>query len=145
MHKLYIPIKDYRIQVTLMSEETPSVAVQKVRFIYKQLESAEPIYINGVQGGMSGRGELIANFFFEYRDAPEEEINHVKDDKIIFDKPLIIFRDNPEKGEIVVKRDIRVRLIIPAQQISSIANWMIDALKASSITVEKKEPEKSEK
>ena len=44
-----------------------------------------------------------------------------------------------------MKRDIRVRLIIPAQQISSIANWMIDALKASSITVEKKEPEKSEK
>ena len=130
-----------------MSEEMPSAAtLQKVRFLYEKLEGCEPTYINGVQGGMNARGELICNFFFEYMDVPTAEIAPVKDGKIMFDKPRIILRDNPEKEEIIVKRDIRVRLIIPAQQISSIANWMIDALKASSITVEKKEPdEKSEK
>lgn len=122
-----------------MSEEAPSVALQKIRFIYEKLEGSEPVYINGVQGGMNGRGELVCNFFFEYMDVPVAEINPVEDGKVVFGKPMIIPRGNPEKGEIIVKRDIRVRLVIPAQQISSIANWMIDSLKASGITVEKSE------
>ena len=122
-----------------MSEEMPSVAPQKIRFVYEKLEGVEPIYINGVQGGMNARGELICNFFFEYMDVPVAEINPVKDGKIVFGKPMIILRGEPEKGEIVVKRDIRVRLVIPAQQISSITNWMLDSLKASGITVEKSE------
>ena len=120
-----------------MSEEMSSVAPQKIRFIYEKPETSELFYINGVQGGMNGRGELVCNFFFEYMDVPTAEINSIKDGKIVLDKPLIIPRGNPEKGEILVKRDIRVRLVIPAQQISSIANWMLDALKASGITVEK--------
>lgn len=122
-----------------MSEETPSVAPQKIRFVYEKLEGVEPVYINGVQGGMNARGELICNFFFEYMDVPVAEINPVEDGKIVFGKPMIILRGEPEKGEIVVKRDIRVRLVIPAQQISSITNWMLDSLKASGITVEKSE------
>ena len=44
-------------------------------------------------------------------------------------------------GEIVVRRDLRVGLIIPIHQISSIANWMLDKLKSSSITIETKEKE----
>ena len=122
-----------------MSKEMYSVAPQKVRFIYEKLEGCDPTYINGVQGGMNGRGELVCNFFFEYFDVPTAEIDAVKDGKIMFDKTMIIPRGEPEEGEIIVKRDIRARLVIPPQQISSIANWMLDALKASGITVEKSE------
>ena len=63
-------------------------------------------------------------------DVPEAEIDPVEEDKIGFGKTKIQLRGNPEKGEIVLKRDMRVRLVVPAQQISSIANWMLDALKA---------------
>ena len=122
-----------------MSEKMPSIVPQKIRFVYEKREGFEPTYINGVQGGMNARGELICNFFFEYVDVPIAEIDPLEDGKIMFDKPTIILRGEPEKGEIVVKRDIRVRLVIPAQQISSIANWMLDSLKASGITVEKSE------
>jgi hypothetical protein len=123
-----------------MSEKMPSVAsLKKVRFIYEKLEGCEPTYINGVQGGMSARGELICNFFFEYMDVPTAESDPIKDGKVMVDKAKVILRGEPEEGEIILKRDIRVRLIIPAQQISSIANWMQDALKASGITVEKSE------
>ena len=122
-----------------MSEEAPSVAPPQIRFVYEKLEGSKPTYINGVQGGMNGRGELVCNFFFEYMDVPTAEINPVKDGEVIFDKPVIIPSGEPEKGEIIVKRDIRVRLVIPAQQISSIANWMLDSLKASGVTVEKSE------
>src|SRR3990170_8311337 len=104
-----------------MSEEAPSVAPPpKIRLVYEKLEGSKPTYINGVQGPMNARGELVCNFFFEYMDVPTAEINPVEDGKIVFGKPLIILRANPEKGEIIVKRDIRVRLVIPAQQISSI-------------------------
>jgi hypothetical protein len=122
-----------------MSEEIPRGVPQRVKFVYEKLDSCESIYVNGVQGGMTSRGELICNFFFEYIDTPAAEIDPVKDGKIMFDQRLIIPRGEPEKGEIIVKRDIRVRLVIPPQQISSIANWMLDSLKASGITVEKSE------
>jgi hypothetical protein len=123
-----------------MSEKMPILALpQKVRFIYEKLEGCEPTYVNGVQGGMNGRGELICNFFFEYMDVPIAEMDPVEDGKITVEKAKVILRGEPEEGELVLKRDIRVRLVIPAQQISSIANWMQDALKASGITVEKSE------
>jgi hypothetical protein len=123
-----------------MSEKMPIVVPpKKVRFIYEKLEGCEPTYVNGVQCGMSGRGELVCNFFFEYMDVPIAEIDPVEDGKVMVDKTKVTLRGEPEEGEIVLKRDIRVRLVIPAQQISSIANWMQDALKASGITVEKSE------
>ena len=49
-----------------MSEEMPSVAPQRVRFIYEKPESCDPTYVNGVQGGIKVRGELFCNFFFEF-------------------------------------------------------------------------------
>lgn len=122
-----------------MSKKMPIVALpQKVRYVYEKLEDCESIYINGVQGGMNGRGELICNFFFEYMDVPIAEIDPIEDGKIAVEKAKVILRGEPEEGEIVLKRDIRVRLVIPAQQISSIANWMQDVLKNSGITVEMK-------
>ena len=123
-----------------MSEKMLSLAPpKKVRFVYEKIEGCEPTYVNGVQGGMNARGELVCNFFFEYMDVPTAEIDPVENGKVVVGKAKVILRGEPEEGEIVLKRDIRVRLVIPAQQISSIANWMQDALKASGITVEKSE------
>jgi hypothetical protein len=122
-----------------MSAETPSVAPQRIKYIYEKAEGVEPIYINGVQGGMNGRGELICNFFFEFMNVPSAEIVPIKEGKLAFDKAQIILRGEGGKEEIVVKRAVKVCLVIPAQQISSLANWMLDTLKASRITVEKGE------
>jgi hypothetical protein len=125
----------------LMATETPSNIPQRVRYVYEKPEGikAEPIYINGVQGGMTGRGELVLNFFFEYMEPPSADVVPIKEGKLAFDKIQVITRGEVNKEEIVVRRDIRACLVIPVQQISSIANWMLDTLKASHITVEKGE------
>lgn len=122
-----------------MSTETPSSVPQRVRYVYEKPEGTEPIYINGVQGGMNARGELICNFFFEYVDVPSAEIFPIEEGKLAIGKARIILRGEGEKEELVVKRAVRACLVIPAQQISSIANWMLDVLKTSKITIEKGE------
>jgi hypothetical protein len=122
-----------------MSVETPRSVPQRIRYIYEKPEGTEPNYINGVQGGMSSRGELVCNFFFEYMEVPKEEIFPIKEGKLTFDKGQVILRGAVDKEEIVVKRIVKASVAIPAQQISSITNWMLDILKGSKITVEKGE------
>jgi hypothetical protein len=122
-----------------MSSEKTSTTPQKVKYIYEKAEGVEPIYINGVQGGMNGRGELICNFFFEYMNAPSAEIVPIKEGKFAFDKAQVILRDGATNEEVIVKRAVKVVLVIPAQQISSLANWMLDTLRNSRITVDKSE------
>ena len=72
---------------------------------------------------------------------PAEEVGPLKDGKLQTDKIRKIYRVKHKSGEIVVRRDLKVGLIIPIHQISSIANWMLDKLKSSNITIETKEKE----
>ena len=114
---------------------------ERVRFQFIKADDYRLIYVNGVYGGITPRGELICLFFLEYVDMLVEEVGSLKDGKLQTDKIRKIYRVKHKSGEIVVRRDLKVGLIIPIHQISSIANWMLDKLKSSNITIETKEKE----
>lgn len=122
-----------------MSEEKEEKALERLRIVYHKPEDYEPIFVDGVYGGITPRGELLCNFFLEYKDIPAEEGIPFVEGAPQFDKAERLERIKHERGELVSIRDVRVALIIPVHQISSIANWMLDQLKKSGIVVEKME------
>lgn len=111
-----------------MSSPEEIASVKKARFIYNKPENYEPIYVNGVFGGVTPRGELLSHFFFEYADIPEKEEINVEDGNIVQESRVITHGHEREEGEIVFQRDVKAGLIIPAHQIQSIINWMQEKL-----------------
>lgn len=124
-----------------MDESKEIKTLKKVRFIFDKPEDLKPIYINGIYGGMSPRGDLTCHFFYESGEIPKEEKVGIVEGKPDFEDVTRIERIEHEPTEIVYRREIRASLIIPVHQISSIANWMLDKLKTSKIIVEKEEKE----
>jgi len=122
-----------------MSEELTQKAPARVKFVYDKPEDLRATYANGAYGGIGPKGELICNFFFEQRDVPKEEIIPLIEGKPQVEKIVRTERISHEPDEIVIKRNISAVLIIPIQEVGTIANWMLDKLKASKIIVEKGE------
>jgi hypothetical protein len=54
-----------------------SLKKQELRFTYEYRQGYEPHYINGALGGVSPRGEIIANFFFEKPVLPTLVANEI--------------------------------------------------------------------
>ncbi len=118
-------------------EDKEKQKTDKITFVYSRPEDLIPIYVNGVYGGMTPKGELVCNFFIEYRDVPLEEKMRVVEGIPQVDKIQKMERRKQEPNEMVWIRDIRVCLIIPPQEISNMANWMLEHLKKSKIIVER--------
>lgn len=114
---------------------------KRVRFLYHHPEDVKPLYINGVYGGMTPRGELLCHFFYEYSDSPAEESAPVKNGRIDSKKIERKERTECEGNEKILRRDIRVSLIIPVQQIQSVSEWMANKLEESHIVVERETKE----
>jgi len=111
----------------------------KIKFVYKKPDELQPAYINGAIGGLSPKGELIMDFYFEHVDLPMEQRMPLVDGKPQLDQESRLERIKHDPDELVMVRNIRATLIIPVQEISNIANWMLDKLKASNIVLEKGE------
>jgi len=92
--------------------------VRKVRFIYIPLESNEKHFINGAYGGLTPRGEIICNFFFEYRELPDSEEATFEGDKL---NVLIAPITEPE-----IIREIKCSIIMNPAQARSIAKWLVE-------------------
>ncbi len=54
-----------------------SLKNQEIRFTYEYQEGYGPHYVNGALGGVSPRGEIIANFFFEKPTLPTMVANEI--------------------------------------------------------------------
>ena len=54
-----------------------SLKKPEIRFTYEYLEGYAPHYVNGALGGVSPRGEIIANFFFEKPVLPTMVANEI--------------------------------------------------------------------
>ena len=111
----------------------------KVRFVYNKAEELQPLYVNGIIGGMSPKGELMCNFYFESKELPLEDKIPLVDGKPQMDKLIRKERFDAEEGELLMRRDIKASLIVPAQEINNIINWMSAKLKDSNIIIENKE------
>jgi hypothetical protein len=100
-----------------MSDDDLIEEVSKVRFIYIQPESDERFFINGAIGGLTPRGEIICNFFFEYKDLPDTEVAVVEGNE------LKILKEHVSEPEII--REIKCSIILNHAQARKIAEWLV--------------------
>lgn len=93
-----------------------NIAPTKVRFIYVPPNNREEHFINGVYGGLTPRGEIICNFFFEYKEVPDSEEYIVKNNQLEPVKPTV------QEPEFI--REIKSVLILNSVQAREIAEWL---------------------
>ena len=122
-----------------MAREERKRKIESVRIKYFKPEGYEPIYVSGVYGGVTPRGDLVCHFFYEYTDVPDEEFGPVKDGKLQLDELERVDRIEHGPNELVVRRDVRMGIVIPVHQVPSITEWMLNTVKQASIEDESKE------
>jgi len=113
-----------------MIEKDYKMAEQKevekhVKFIYNRPDDYEIVYVNGVYGGLTPRGDISCNFFHEHFSIPrEEEFEINKDGKM---GKQILKRSDVQP----INRDLKVGIVFKVEDAESIANWILDKVKAS--------------
>jgi hypothetical protein len=77
--------------------------------------------VNGVIGGLTPRGDITLNFFYEHSTLPSEEINEIRADGLA-DRKL------PPQEIAEMSRDIKVGIIITTYVAESIAGFLHNIL-----------------
>ena len=86
---------------------------------------------NGIFGGLTPRGDLICHFFLEYQDLPEEETFPIEDGKPVTEATRRTFHVPVQEGEILMRREMKVAIILPIQQVPSVISWFEEKLRES--------------
>lgn len=53
------------------------MSINKINFKYKFAESYNPVYISGVHGGVTPKGHIVMNCFFERHPMPTSILNKI--------------------------------------------------------------------
>jgi len=89
------------------------------KFIYNKPADYNTLYVNGVIGGQTARGEIILNFFFEYADVPKEEEDEIIDGRL---KPKKFAATSPPE----IQRDIKACIVISPEHAKGMAEFITD-------------------
>jgi hypothetical protein len=95
---------------------------KKIRFIYNKPDDYEILYVNGVFGGVTPRGDINCHFFFEYPLIPKAQEFEIEEGKL--GKELVKATNTSP-----VNRDLKVGIVFKAEDAESIANWILDKVK----------------
>lgn len=106
-----------------MSETKKAKRPEKVEFTHVKPDDYKAVYVNGVWGGITTRGDLFCNFFYEYNDVPEK-VQMAIDEKGKIGKIISPVVKIPR-----VRRDLKVAVIMNPEQAVSIANWILQKVK----------------
>jgi len=96
--------------------------VEIITFKYRKASDYRVIAVNGAYGGPLPTGEIKADFFIEFREAPDTERFELRNNKI---GPLI----KQEPGEETWIRELQIGLVFSRNTANSIANWLLEKVK----------------
>lgn len=96
--------------------------VETITFKYKRARDYRVIAVNGAYGGPLPTGEIKADFFIEFREAPDTERFELRNNKI---GPLI----KQEPSEEPWIRELQIGLVFSKNTAKSIANWLLEKVK----------------
>lgn len=95
--------------------------ITEIRFVYLTPENYKLHYVNGAYGGITPRGDMLCNFFFEYRSLPKVEKATLRGDR------LISTETNESEQEMI--RDLKVGVIMTPKEAKNLADWIYSKLK----------------
>lgn len=96
----------------------------QINFKYKFNEDYNPVYVNGAYGGISSRGEIIANFFLERQPIPKTEACEVNSKGIIKSSKIT----EPIEHRFNVIRYVETGVIMNIETAKIIRNWLNDKI-----------------
>ncbi|MEN1969857.1 hypothetical protein WMZ97_17485 [Lentibacillus sp. N15] len=91
---------------------------RSVNFKYKFSEDYNPLYVNGAYGGVSPRGEIIVNFYFERNPVPYEEKVQINE------TDEIVTETKPEDHLANVIRYVPTGVVMNLESAKSLHEWL---------------------
>ena len=99
-----------------MSKHDPSITF---KYIFKY--DYNPVYVNGAQGGISPRGEIIANFYLERPPLPNEITHAINPDGSIGTDVIAV---DPENRNSSIVRYISNGVVLNYQNAKALHSWL---------------------
>ena len=99
-----------------------SEAPRELKFVYTRASDYRVIAANGVQGGVTGRGDFRFDLFLESAEVPESVTHSITPDGL---GPEIA-RD-PARPDIV--REVQIGVVMQVDQAKSFAHWIMERVR----------------
>ena len=105
---------------------------QEIRFKYKFPEDFNPVYANGVYGGLGPQNEAVVNFFLERIPIPKEVVHNLLPDFSLGEpKPSI------NDGETVhVIRFVQTGVVMSFETATTVHKWLGEVISGLQPSVE---------
>jgi hypothetical protein len=101
-----------------MSKKTPAITF---KYIFKY--DYNPVYVNGAHGGVSPRGEIVANFYLERQPLPNEITHAINSDGSISADVVGV---EPENLESTIIRYVSNGVVLNLQNAKALHSWLGD-------------------
>ena len=93
---------------------------KQITFKYKFPEDYNPIYVNGAQGGVNSKGEIVANFFFERIALPNKQVHELSEVGTLGQ----IIRTDPENLNESLVRYVENGIVMNLNTAKEIYQWL---------------------
>jgi hypothetical protein len=103
-----------------MSKHDPAITF---KYIFKY--DYNPVYVNGAHGGVSPRGEIVANFYLERQPLPNEITHSINPDGSIAADIVAV---DPENLESTIIRYVSSGVVLNLQNAKALNNWLGDKI-----------------
>lgn len=98
---------------------------ETAKVVYKKAPDYKLVYINGVYGGLTGKGELRFDFFQEFHPYPDEETFEITEEGKL-GNPL----PSDEDSEFELIREKQFGVVMSMSCAQSLYKWLEDKLEA---------------
>lgn len=103
-----------------MSKHDPSISF---KYIFKY--DYNPLYVNGAHGGVSPRGEIVANFYLERQPLPNEITHAINPDGSISADVVAV---DPANLESTIIRYVSNGIVLNHQNAKALHGWLGDKI-----------------
>jgi hypothetical protein len=103
-----------------MSKHDPAISF---KYIFKY--DYNPVYVNGAHGGVSPRGEIIANFYLERQPLPNEITHAINPDGSIAADAIAV---EPENLDSIIVRYVTSGVVLNLQNAKTLHGWLGDKI-----------------
>jgi len=98
-------------------------SMKTIKFKYKFRDDYNPVYVNGAYGGITPKGEIIANFFLERHAIPKKETLNIEEDN---DTKRVEFEPGDLHDSLV--RYVETGIVMNVDTAREIITWLQDKL-----------------
>jgi len=103
-----------------MSKHDPSITF---KYIFKY--DYNPVYVNGAHGGVSPRGEIVANFYLERQPLPNEITHAINSDGSVGADVIAV---EPKDLESIIVRHVSSGVVLNHQNAKALHGWLGDKI-----------------